>query len=237
MTDITRFSKSFELVEHLIEGMCGPKGIELDQDIAVSLYVIANRTFALTQISLEITSGKNADFCTKGREDLVIMVRRGQEVFAFVHNKVEQELKNQKCNLTLDGKQIKNVQALNDTDYEALLKISEVVRGLLKKETTKTPPSPSHNRTDASRAHKNARIAKMLFKIENAPEKIKSSIIRRMIENQNEINRNKKEEDRKFRIKHDDIERFEIKRSIQREEVRKDEVKRQDLRLDLTNPV
>lgn len=66
-------------------------------------------------------------------------------------------------------------------------------------------------------------LIQMLFKIESIPNKMKLAIIKRMQENQIEVDRRKKEEDRLDKIKYEDIQRSEVNKSILRLEVSKQE--------------
>lgn len=62
---------------------------------------------------------------------IVVLIRKGNQVFAFVHTNVEQGLKNQNSKLTLKGREIKVIKSLNEAEYQELIKLSEMVKKIL----------------------------------------------------------------------------------------------------------
>ncbi|MBA3721502.1 MAG: hypothetical protein H0W88_03780 [Parachlamydiaceae bacterium] len=199
----------------------------------VGLFVIADRTFVLTQIDLKdfLDKDKADQLHQWGKENrLAAVTFKGAEVFAHVSPQMSKQL--DKSSLDIEGKKVV-VKTLSDDEYAELSNIGEIARIMLEGEIPvaeaeeKVNETPMYERTskashsDMSYIQVVGMFLRMMGKI---PEKIKMNILKRWQENLRDIEARKKEEAKEKQKKIHNIDLQQTDRSILKEQVKQKEI-------------
>lgn len=209
------------------------------EEMIVSLFIVSKKSPRLKM--LDLSSRLNLDERTKKLHKwaqdhrLVAVIEKGDQVFAHANAKYANQLQNQQ-DLTINGKKVSSVTALSDEEYDQLA----IVDAAFEEYVLQNPEEKKSAKSEKdSSAHSAVReflasnsllsdqihMAHLFSKMQNLPDQIILNCLKKMNESRREIEKQRREDQKK-----QDILKDEINKGIRKEEILKGEIKGQGLK-------